>query len=86
MMTGSAGIYRVDVRTDPEFSAGEPVLMFDVDANRQGQTLDAWRDGERLLVAHDEIRDDRTETRPRVTVVLNWFDEIEERINGTGSR
>ena len=30
--------------------------------------------------------DDQTETRPRVKVVLNWFDEIEERIKGAGSR
>ena len=85
-MSGSADAYRVDVRTSPEFSAGEPVRAFDVDANRQGQAMDASRDGERLLVALDEIRDDQTETRPRVTVVLNWFDEIEERIKGTGSR
>ncbi|MDH3227317.1 MAG: protein kinase [Thermoleophilia bacterium] len=85
-MSGSAGAYQVDVRTSLEFSAGEAVLTFDVDANRRGQTMDASRDGERLLVALVEISDDQTETRPRVTVVLNWFDEIEERIQGAGSR
>ena len=85
-MSASADAYRVDVRTSPEFSAGEAVRTFDIDADRQGQAMDASRDGERLLVALDEIRDDQTETRPRVTVVLNWFDEIEERIQGAGSR
>ncbi|MBD3869524.1 MAG: PD40 domain-containing protein, partial [Acidobacteria bacterium] len=79
--TGS-GEYIVDVRTSPEFSAGEPVHSFDV----VEKILDASLDGSRVLAALDEVDDDQTETRPRVTVVLNWFDEIEERIKGSGSR
>jgi hypothetical protein len=85
-MSNSADAYRVEVRTSPEFSTGETVRAFDVNASRQGQAMDVSRDGERLLAALDEIPDDQTETRPRVTVVLNWFDEIEERIRGAGSR
>ena len=33
-----------------------------------------------------EIDDDQAETRPRVTVVLNWFDEIEKRNAGGGRK
>jgi Tol biopolymer transport system component len=79
--TGS-GEYHVDVRTSPEFSSGEPVRSFDV----VERMLDASRNGDQILVALDESGDDQTETRPRVTVVLNWFDEIEERIKGAGRR
>ena len=42
--------------------------------------------GERILVALDAIDGDQGETRPRVTVVLNWFDEVEKRTAGGGRR
>ena len=85
-MSSSADLYQVDVRTSPDFSAGEPFHAFDLDGNRGGQCMDASADGERILVAHNEIDDDQVETRPRVTVVLNWFDEIEKRNAGGGRR
>ncbi len=85
-MSSSADLYQVDVRTGPDFSAGEPFHAFDLDGNRGGQCMDASPDGERILVAHNEIDDDQAETRPRVTVVLNWFDEIEKRNAGGGRR
>jgi hypothetical protein len=85
-LAGFEGVHQVDIRTSPDFSAGEPARTFDIDANRGGQGMDASHDGERILVAHNEMDDDQSETRPRVTVVLNWFDEIEERIQGAGSR
>jgi Tol biopolymer transport system component len=81
-MSSSADLYQVDVRTGP----GEPFHAFDLDGNRGGQCMDASPDGERILVAHNEIDDDQAETRPRVTVVLNWFDEIERRNAGGGRR
>jgi hypothetical protein len=76
----------VDVRTSPDFSPGEPVPAFELDPNRVGQVMDATRDGERLLISYIEADDDSSERRPRVTVVLNWFDEIEKRIAGNGRR
>jgi len=85
-MSRSADLTEVDVRTSPDFSAGEPAYTFDLDGNRGGQCMDASSDGERILVAHNEIDDDQAETRPRVTVVLNWFDEIEKRNAGGGRR
>ena len=39
----------MDVRSSPECSAGEAAHAFGTDANRQGQVVDATRDGERLL-------------------------------------
>ena len=48
--------------------------------------MDATADGEFLLAALVETSEDQVETRPRVTVVLNWFDEIEKRIAGSGRR
>ena len=80
----TAGIgHRVEVRTSPDFSAGDPIPAFDLDLSRTGQVMDATRDGERLLVSFIDV-DDESEGRPRVTVALNWFDEIEERIAGSG--
>jgi hypothetical protein len=76
--TGS-GEHTVDVRTSPDFSAGDPVFAFDVTEKVQ----DVTPDGSHVLAALDVIDDDQTETRPRVTVDLNWFKKIEERI---GSR
>jgi serine/threonine-protein kinase len=85
-LSSFATAYLMDVRTSPDFSFSEAVPAFGIDANHQGQVMDVSRDGERLLLALDEIRDDQTEKRPHLTVVLNWFDEIEQRFEGAGSR
>jgi Tol biopolymer transport system component len=82
LFSANGGNYSVDVRTEPNFSATEPALAFDITE----VILDASRDGERLLFARDEANDDQTETRPRVIVVMNWFDKIEERTRESGSR
>jgi hypothetical protein len=42
--------------------------------------MDAAYDGRRLLVSIDETDEEEVETRPHVTVVLGWFDEIAERL------
>jgi Tol biopolymer transport system component len=81
--------YRVDVQTSPDFAAADPVLAFEIDSSRQGQIMDLGPDGKRMLVGFSDAGDGETggETRPRVTVVLNWLDRIEERLGGeVGSR
>ena len=81
-MAGSASVYRVEVQTDPDFAADEPILAFDLDGGRGGQEMDISRDGERILVAHNAADENQTETRPRVTIVMNWADKIAERVAG----
>jgi Tol biopolymer transport system component len=76
LFSSGSGEYLVDVRTDPEFQADEPVRSYDIVES----VLDASRDGTQVLVAMDETDEDQTETRPRVTIDLNWFERIEERI------
>jgi hypothetical protein len=44
--------------------------------------MDASRDGERILVAVSDSGDGQVETRPRVTVVMNWLDQLERRVGG----
>lgn len=82
LFSTGAGDKKVEVRTSPDFSCGDPVGAVEVIE----KILDASRDGEQILAALEESDDDQTETRPRVTVVMNWFDQIEERIKESGSR
>ena len=84
---GSADeMYRVAVNIVPEFTASDPELAFTIDLGRYGRNFDLTADGSRLLIGNSEAEDDETvETRPRVTVVLNWFDELARRMITGGS-
>jgi len=86
LYSASDSYYQVDVSTSPDFSASEPVPVFQADPSRMNRAMDATRDGERLLISYDEPDDGKTETRPRITVVLNWFGEIERRTAGGDRR
>ena len=77
---GTGGLFAVSVTTDPDFSAGEPQRVFLSDYRRYSQDYDVSADGRRLLIGATEVDDTAVETRERITVVLDWFDELERRV------
>jgi Tol biopolymer transport system component len=84
--SSSDEMYRVEVSTESEFTAKDPELAFTIDLGRYGQNFDVTADGSRLLIGISEVDDDETvETRPRVTIVLNWFDKLKSRLEAGGS-
>jgi hypothetical protein len=70
----------VNVTTAPEFAASTPQEIFPFERGRPFQLFDISHDGQRALVAGEEITNEGSETRPRMVVVLNWFDELRERV------
>lgn len=73
----------LDVATAPLFATTPTAQTFDFDATRQVQMFDVTRDGQRVLIGAREHLDSAAETRPRVVVVLNWFEKLAEH---TGPR
>lgn len=71
-----------DVTTAPQFSTTLPISLFEFDAARQVQMFDITRDGRQALIGAREHQDSSAETRPRVVVVLNWFEKLAERVAG----
>ncbi|NIM02095.1 MAG: protein kinase [Acidobacteria bacterium] len=79
-------VFRVGVATEPEFEATDPEQAFEIELLRIGRTFDANADASRLVTGTPsfEYEGDLTETRSRITVILNWFDELEERLGEGG--
>ena len=77
-MSGTV-MYAVDVTTDPGFERGTPDALFDreyfVGANRQ---FDVGPDGERFLMI--ETDQGGAAAASRINVILNWFEELKERV------
>jgi len=78
-MSVSDQMLGVDVQTDPQFRASEPVQAFHIDSSILSKTFDVTHDGGQALLGLEPFMDESAETRPRVTVVLNWFDHLQER-------
>jgi serine/threonine-protein kinase len=76
----------VDVTIDPQFSATAPRDIFPFEAGRQAQLLDITRDGQRALISANDSTIEGAETRPRVTVILNWFEELRQQVVAARSR
>ena len=87
---GSMIVYRssqeqiraVTVKTDPTFSTAPSHMAARTDPGRHARSYDVTRDGGQILVGTADIfGDDSTkETRPRITVTLNWFEELNRRV------
>jgi len=84
-MSGSESFYGLDVQTAPEFKASEPAIAFRIASNRPGQVFDVTHDGRQVLVGTEGNANPLLEKRPRVTVVMNWLDQLEQRA-GDGRR
>ena len=79
-----AAVMGVTVETEPTFSVGIPEIRVDGDyvyAAGQGRNWDISPDGQRFLMLKlaDQSGTEDT-TPPQITVVLNWFEELTERV------
>jgi serine/threonine-protein kinase len=70
----------VPVQTDPSFTAGsaEVLLAEPYYAGAMGRTYDISPDGRRFLMIKESAED--TSAPMSMTVVLNWFEELEARV------
>ena len=79
------GFYVADVlATEPEFVVDAPQLLFSLPQLRGGSPNDVTPDGQLFLGVAPSLSDqDVANTEPyvpRITVVLNWFEELKQRV------
>ena len=75
------GIYRVDIRTDPSPAVtSEEAVVDNYLFLPRNPNYDVMPDGERVLVVLPEQQDSAAPARPQINVVLNWFEELKERV------
>jgi hypothetical protein len=70
------------VTTTPTFASGTPRPVLDRSAYvfpNTARTYDVAPDG-RLLVLKEALTANGQRQKPRVTVVLNWFEELKRRV------
>ncbi len=71
----------VDITTEPGFSAGNPKLLFEGQyfANQApaNANYDVTPDGQRFIMIKAA---DEEEEPGQINVVLNWFEELKERV------
>lgn len=75
----------VDVRTTPEFSAGQPRRLFERPYERSNAywpDYDVTPDGQRLLMLKSV---DRAAPPRQIDVVFNWFEELKQRVRSLKS-
>ncbi len=82
-VTGIRTLKSVDIVTEPAFAFSNeqtlPVKGFNVVATYRD--YDMSPDGERLLMVFPVDRVDSGEpARPQINIVLNWFEELKERV------
>ena len=63
----------VDVQTEPSFTASRPRLLFE---GQYGNDFDVAPDGQRFLM----VRSEQGEVPTELNVVLNWFEELKQRV------
>ena len=71
----------VDITTEPSISAGTPRLLFEGSYRRSAGILanyDVTPDGQRFLMIKES--GEEQETAPQINVVLNWFEELKQRV------
>ena len=81
------GLLVAEVTWEP-FSASDPVEISDI-RRRRFSNFDVTQDGQRFLVTTLDLgadADDATPATPRIRVILNWFEELKQRVPTGGSR
>ena len=70
----------VDVATEPDFTAGPPRVLFEAPNAYTGYTrnFDITPDGERFVMVW--LDEESSLARPKLNVVLNWFEELKARV------
>ncbi|HMB74673.1 MAG TPA: hypothetical protein VKQ06_13950, partial [Gammaproteobacteria bacterium] len=82
-----SGISAVDITYEPSLSVSPPRRVIESSNylwTAFGRVWDTDPDGERFVVVRDPIAPDADSTadasRPRIDVVLNWFEELKVRV------
>jgi hypothetical protein len=73
----------VPVETEQDFDRGTPQVLFEWQfvASTGGTPYDVSPDGRFLAISNAPVDDDNGETTvPKVNIVLNWFEELTERV------
>ena len=75
-------VMAVSVDDGPPFAAGAPQVVVDGDylAPNAGRTYDVSLDGQRFLMIKDATTVLRDVAAPQIVTVLNWFEELKERV------
>ena len=78
---GPRGMMAVPVETGPTFSAGDPEVLFEQQYyfDRSRRTYDLAPDGRFLMIKDGATTDGAAQTA-QITVVLNWFEELERLV------
>ena len=85
-LDGRSALTTVPIQATPSFSAGNPTKLFDARYFSAGQarSYDVARDDQRFLMIKDNVADQTSTSTPAsMVVVLNWFEELKQRV-GTG--
>jgi len=72
----------VPVQTTPTFIAGTPKKLFDGPwwTGQTGRTYDVTADGRRFLMIRDAPSGDQSAPPTTFSVVLNWIEELKQRV------
>ncbi len=73
----------VPVQTDPTFVPENPqeLLEWPYSTRGDGRTYDVAPDGQRFLaITSVPLETDADVSRPQINIVLNWFEELKERV------
>ena len=74
----------VDIETEPTFITGAPTLLFEgrFQQSTGGRIApyDVTADGQRFLMIQDVANSDSEAEPAQINIVLNWFEELKERV------
>jgi len=75
-------VISVPIQTAPTFNAGTPTKLFDgrYVGSPFWRTYDVSLDGQRFLMIKDNVARDQTSTPASIIVVLNWLEELKQRL------
>ncbi len=80
---GPRGMMVVPIETEPTFRAGDPEVLFQQQyfVYLLSRSYDVSPDGQRFLMIKEGPATDDGSARPaQITVVLNWFDELQRLV------
>ena len=70
-------IMAVSVKTEPAFKPGLPISLF---PDKYVGQFDISPDGKRFLMLKPEDEESETEAPRKIVVVLNWFEDLKDRV------
>jgi serine/threonine-protein kinase len=87
-LTPTDALMRVGVARGPTWAATAPTKLFErhygAAAFHFGRTYDVSPDGRRFLMIKDSATGDPNVTPASIVVVLNWFEELKQRVPANG--